>query len=152
MIGRDGALPWRLPRDMGRFQRLTTGHAVVMGRRTWETLAEPLSGRRNIVLTRNPTYRAAGADVADELAAALALVGDGDEVFIAGGEAVYRLALEHADRIYLTVVHAVVEGDTRFPVFDIESWRLVDDLRFQSDERHSFSFSFRLYERRRRVH
>ena len=141
VIGSAGGLPWRLPLDMRHFKATTTGHPVVMGRKTFETLPGPLPNRRNIVVTRAPSYRADGADVVHGLDEALALVADDAEVFIAGGGEIYRVALARADRLYLTVVHASVPGDTYFPAFDEHAWRLV------SDERHPHAFSFRLYER-----
>jgi dihydrofolate reductase len=148
VIGRADALPWHLPRDMRRFKRLTTGHAVIMGRRTFETLPAPLPDRRNVVLTRDPSYRRSGIEVVHTLDAALALVAGAQEVFVAGGAEVYRGALPVADRIHLTVVHATVDGDTFFPEITMEAWRLVEDLRFETDERHAFACSFRRYERR----
>jgi dihydrofolate reductase len=148
VIGRDGGLPWRLPADMRRFKHLTMGHPIVMGRRTYDTLPGPLSGRRNVIVTRSPAYHPAGIEVVHSFDAALDHLEARDEVFIAGGEQIYRLALPQADRIYLTLVHAVIEGDTRFPPFAIDTWRLVEDLRFAADERHGYDFSFRRYERR----
>jgi len=148
VIGRGDALPWRLPSDMQRFKRLTMGHAVVMGRATYETLDGPLPGRRNIVISRSSERRYEGAEVVAALEEALHLAGDDDEVFIAGGAEIYRLALPRADRLYLTVVHADVAGDTYFPPFDESEWRLQADERHESDARHAHAFSFRLYERR----
>jgi len=148
VIGAKGSLPWHLPRDMRHFKTLTTGHSVVMGRKTFETLNVPLPNRRNVVITTDPAYAADGADVANTLEAALAAVGDDDEVFVAGGGEIYRLALPRADRIYLTVVHGRFDGDTWFPEFSMERWRLVEDLRYEPDERHARAHSFRLYGRR----
>jgi len=148
VIGRDGALPWRLPRDMRRFKGLTTGHTVVMGRKTFETLPGPLPNRRNVVLSRDAGYGRPGIEVAPDLESALRAAGPGSEVFVAGGGDVYRAALPLADRIHLTVVHASVEGDTTFPEFAMEAWRLVEDVRFEPDERHALGHSFRRYERR----
>ena len=148
VIGHAGSLPWHLPRDMHRFKSLTTGHPVVMGRKTFETLPAPLPNRQNIIVTGNRTYQASGADVAHSLEAALSLVGGDGEIFVAGGGELYRLALPIADRIYLTVVHATFEGDAWFPEFPMDQWRLVEDIRYDSDERHAFPFSFRLYVRR----
>jgi dihydrofolate reductase len=148
VIGALGSLPWHLPRDMRHFKTLTTGHPVVMGRKTFETLNVPLPNRHNVVITKDPTYVANGADVVDSLEAALAAVGGDDEVFIAGGGEIYRLALPRADRIYLTVVHGRFEGDTSFPVLSMEHWQLVEDVRYEPDERHRWAHSLRLYRRR----
>jgi dihydrofolate reductase len=148
VIGSGNALPWRLPRDMKRFKHLTMGHTVVMGRTTYETLDGPLPGRRNVVLSRDPSRSYEGADVVTTLDEALSLAGDDDEVFVAGGAEIYRLALPRADRIYLTVVHAEVAGDTIFPPFDESEWDLQADERCDRDEHHAHAFSFRIYERR----
>jgi dihydrofolate reductase len=147
-IGLDGALPWRLPRDMRHFKELTTGHTVIMGRKTYDTLPRPLPNRRNIVITRDRSYQATGADVFHNLSNALLAASEDGEVFVAGGAQVYALALPSADRIHLTVVHAVLQGDTFFPEFAMSDWRLQEDIRYDSDEKHLHSYSFRLYERR----
>ncbi len=148
VIGRADTLPWRLPQDMKRFKRLTMGHTVVMGRKTYETLDGPLPGRRNVVLSRDPDRRYDGADVVATLDQALRLAGDDDEVFIAGGAELYRLAIDRADRIYLTVVHAEPDGDAFFPPFDESDWVLQADEPHEADERHGHAFSFRVYRRR----
>jgi dihydrofolate reductase len=115
VIGRDGTIPWDIPADRSRFRELTLGHPVIMGRRTFETIGRPLPGRTNIILTRQPGYRPAGCLVAPTLQEALAACAGADEVFVCGGEEVYRLALPLADRIYLTIVHREYAGDTFFP-------------------------------------
>jgi dihydrofolate reductase len=145
VIGAKGSLPWHLPRDMRHFKTLTTGHPVVMGRKTFETLNVPLPNRHNVVITTDPSYVADGADVAASLEAALATVGDDEDIFVAGGGEIYRLALPRADRIYLTVVHHHFQGDTWFPEFSMEHWQLIEDFRYEPDERHAWAHSFRLY-------
>jgi dihydrofolate reductase len=115
VIGADGRIPWRVPEDLAHFSALTTGSTVVMGRATWESLParfRPLPGRRNLVLSRDPGYVAEGAEVVPDLAGALASAGD---VWVVGGSAVYRAAMEHADVLVVTEVDLVVEGDTRAP-------------------------------------
>lgn len=121
VIGRDGALPWRLPADLKRFKALTMGTPMIMGRKTFESLPGLLPGRRHIVLTRSPEWRADGAEVAHSADAALALAGE-SRVSIVGGAEVYRLMLPHTTRIELTEVHAEVKGDARVPPFGPE-WR-----------------------------
>lgn len=148
VIGRDGALPWRLPRDMRRFKDLTTGHPVIMGRRTYDTLPRPLPNRRNLIITRDTSYEAPGAEVFHRLDDALAASSADEEVFVAGGQEVYQLAFPRADRVYLTVVHTILDGDTFFPPFDMDDWHLDEDIRFQADDTHLFPCSFRLYTRR----
>ncbi len=148
VIGVGGRLPWHLPDDMRRFKDLTIGHPVIMGRKTFETLARPLPQRRNIVITSNPAYRADGVEVVHSLEEALALAGIEGEIFVAGGGQIYRLALPHASRIYLTVVHATYDGDAFFPDIPSGDWLLVNDRRFPTDERHAVPYSFREYRRR----
>jgi dihydrofolate reductase len=146
-IGRAGGLPWHLPDDLRWFKQLTMGHAVVIGRRTYESVGRPLPGRRWIVLSRDPGFRPFGAETAPDLGAALTRAGAG-EIFVAGGAAVYRVALPLADRLYLTVVHTDVAGDTRFPPVDFDDWTLVEERSHPADERHAHAFTFRTYERR----
>jgi dihydrofolate reductase len=150
VIGREGGLPWHLPADLKRFKRLTEGHHVVMGRRTWETLDGPLPVRTNVVVTRQREFRADGAIVMHSLEGALQEAGNAgdEEVFIAGGADIYAAALPLVDRLYLTIVHAEVEGDTFFPECDLAAWRLVEEERHEIDDRHAHAFSFRTYERR----
>ena len=150
VIGRGGGLPWHLPDDMKHFQQLTTGHTVIMGRKTFESMDGPLPDRRNIVITRQSDYAPSGAEVAHSLDEALRLAGDGD-CFVSGGEEIYQLALPVADRLYLTVVHAEVDGDVRFPQFDTESWRMASESHRPADDRHAHAFTFQLYERARRA-
>jgi dihydrofolate reductase len=122
IIGRDGALPWRLPEDLKFFRAVTTGHPVVMGRKTWESLGRPLPGRRNIVLSR--TLPAAdGAEVVRSVEALDALGMEGD-VFVIGGAEIYRLLLPRCAAVYLTVLTAEAEGDTAFPSFEQEFPRM----------------------------
>lgn len=147
VIGRGNTLPWRLPADMKRFKAQTMGHAVIMGRKTFDTMGKPLTGRRNIVITRDRLWSRPGVDVAHDLAGAIALAGAEDLVFVAGGAEIYELALPRANRIDLTVVHAQVEGDARFPEFSPSEWSLVTEERHAADERHAFPFTFRRYDR-----
>jgi len=147
IIGRDGALPWHLPTDLARFKSITTGHTVIMGRKTFESVGQPLPNRRTIVITRNNDYQCAGVLIAHSLDEALNHAAREDEIFILGGEAVYRIALPRADRLYLTIIHATIEGDTHFPPFDPDQWELVEDERHEPDDRHAYAFSFRRYER-----
>jgi dihydrofolate reductase len=145
VIGRKGGLPWNLPADQAFFKRVTIGHAVIMGRRTYESIRRPLPKRTNIVVTRNPDFEAPGAVVVDSLDTALEIAADDDEVFVAGGAELYREALPRADRLYLTLVHACVEGDAFFPEIDFSRWRLLDDVRHEVDDRHAHAFSIRTY-------
>ncbi|MBT0995767.1 dihydrofolate reductase [Cellulomonas sp. DKR-3] len=132
VIGRDNAMPWHVPEDLARFKQLTSGHPVVMGRATWESLPErsrPLPGRTNVVLSRTPGLELAGALVVPDLPTALAAAAaapGGDEVWVMGGGAVYAQALEVADRAEVTVIDLDVAGDTYAPHLPPDRWRLVD--------------------------
>jgi dihydrofolate reductase len=141
VIGVDGGLPWHIPEDMARFKRLTMGHALVMGRATFESIGRPLPGRTNIVLTRRPGWSSDGVQVAGSLEEALAIADSLRlDAFVAGGAEVYRQALLVADRMELTEVDATPVGDTWFPTVDWSQW--VETFR----EPHP-GFSFVTYER-----
>jgi len=144
-IGLDQGLPWYLPADLKRFKALTTGHTLIMGRKTFETLRGPLPWRTTIVVTRQPNYDPPGVIVARSIDEALAKAG-GDEVFIAGGEDVFRQTLDRADRLYLTLIDRDYPGDTFFPEFDESAWRLAEREDFPAEEQHP-AFSFLVYER-----
>ena len=148
VIGRDNRLPWHLPDDLKRFKRLTTGHTVVMGRKTYEAIGKPLPDRRSIVVTTRPmSDRTESVVAAGSLDEALELVRGEAEVFVAGGEAIYRLTLPKADRLYLTLVHAAIPGDAHFPPLDLTPWKLIEDERHEANHRHAYAFSFRTYDR-----
>ncbi len=135
VIGQAGALPWSLPEDMDWFRRITMGKAMIMGRRTWDGIGRPLPGRASVVLTRDSSWRAAGAIPAtsldDAVRLSLGLMPMADEITVIGGAQIYALALPLAQRFYLSEVHADARGDTVFPPFDrsewAESWRQSGD-------------------------
>jgi dihydrofolate reductase len=147
VIGRGGTLPWHLPDDQKFFRRLTLDHTVIMGRKTFEEIRRPLANRRNVVISRNPAFRPAGVTVVPSLKEALALGATEREVFVIGGGEIYREALPLADRLYLTVVHAEVEGDTTFPAFEGEEWALESEEFHPADQRHAWPFTIRVYHR-----
>ena len=154
VIGRAGGLPWHLPADLRRFKRLTLGHHLVLGRSTWETLDGPLPERTVVVVSRRPGYRADGAHVVTTVVQALALAHDaGDpEPFIAGGAQIYREALTQGlvDRMYLTRIHRAYEGDTRFPDWEEEAWRVVArEAHAAEGDADRPAFEFLVLERRR---
>jgi dihydrofolate reductase len=128
VIGRGNALPWHVPEDLKHFRQVTTGHAILMGRRTHESIGRPLPGRRNIVVSRQPDLRIEGCEVAPSLEAAIGLARQGgDEMpMVIGGAAVYRDALPHATRLYLTEIDRDVEGDVFFPSFDRDAFDEVE--------------------------
>lgn len=142
VIGRDNALIWHLPADLKHFKALTTGHAVVMGRKTFESIGKALPHRRNIVVSRNPLFTAEGCEVAASVEEALALVEGEDEVFVIGGGRLYNELWSRADRLYLTRVHTETEGDTFIPAVDEREWELVGREDFKADEKNEFDYSF----------
>jgi len=152
VIGVRGALPWNLPDDMARFRRLTTGHAVIMGRSTFASLKKPLAGRRNIVLSRDASLRIEGCLVvhspeeAREAAAGDRAAGE-NEVFIIGGAAVYELFLPEANRLYMTWIDVDVTGDARFPAVDWSAWRIVREAAGPAESADEFPHRFVDYER-----
>jgi len=148
VIGRNGALPWHLPDDLRQFKRLTLGKPVIMGRRTWESIGRPLPQRRNIVLTRDPGFRAGGCEVAHSVSEALALVAGAEEAMVIGGAQVYAAFLPFAARIWLTRVQAEVDGDTHFPAPDPDAWCLVSSEAHAADDRHGYAFELLRYDRR----
>ena len=126
VIGKAGGLPWNIPEDLKHFKKVTMGHAVVMGRVTYESMGKPLPGRRNIVITRDPSRRYEGAEVVTSLEDALRLAYQKDpEPIVLGGAEIFALALPIATKMIVTYVHRDVEGDTRFPEFDLAEWREV---------------------------
>lgn len=141
VIGIDGRLPWNIPEDLARFKRITMGHALVMGRATFESIGRPLPGRTNIVMTRDEAWSHEGVEVAGSLDAALEIARTrGQDAFVAGGSEVYQAALGTADALELTEVDAAPEGDTSFPSVDWSKWRET------AREPHE-GFSFVTYER-----
>lgn len=146
-IGLAGELPWRLPADLARFRRITLGHAVVMGRRTHESIGRALPGRMNIVLTRHAGYRAPGCRVARSLEHAVALAPEGGEVMVIGGVALFAEALPRARRLYLTWVHAAFAADTFFPEFDESAWIERARELHQADARNPHAYTFVVLER-----
>jgi dihydrofolate reductase len=147
VIGRQGELPWRLSDDLKHFKALTMGKPIIMGRKTWESIGRPLPGRQNIVVTRQRGFGADGCDVVASLEDAVTAAGDADEIVVIGGSQIYALALPLAQRLYLTRVHADVEGDASFPAVDATRWCLVADEHHEADDRNEHDFSFRVYDR-----
>jgi len=144
-IGRAGSLPWRLPADLRRFKRLTMGHHLLLGRRTWESIGRPLPGRTLVVISRQQRLEVPdGVRVARSVHEALevARAAGEQETFVGGGALIYRETLALADRLYLTLVHADVEGDTFFPEVDLRAWKEVsrDDREADAENRHALSF------------
>jgi dihydrofolate reductase len=142
VIGRGNRLPWRLPEDLARFRSLTMGHVLLMGRRTHESIGRPLPGRRNLVLTRDPAWRAPGCEPVASPQVALAIPDPGQLLFVIGGAEVYRACWHLVRRVELTEVHAEVEGDVRLEGFERGDWRETFREERAADARHAHPFSF----------
>lgn len=155
VIGRDGKMPWHLPAELKYFRERTIGKPVIMGRKTFQSIGKPLPGRDNIVITRDATFSAAGvvsvgsieAAVAEAQAAAAA--SGATEIMVIGGADIYRQSLPLADRVYLTLIAALPEGDATFPALDEREWRLVQEKSIQQGDAATFDASARVYERQR---
>ncbi|MBQ7827172.1 MAG: dihydrofolate reductase [Clostridia bacterium] len=149
VIGRDNGLVWHLSSDLKHFKALTTGHTILMGRRTFESVGRALPYRRNVVITRDATYVAEGCEVVHSVEEALRLTSGEEEVFVTGGGMIYKELWGRADRVYLTVVHTTVAGDTVIPPVLPEDWEEVSRADFPADEKNEYAYSFINYERKR---
>ncbi|HIJ91170.1 MAG: dihydrofolate reductase [Desulfobulbaceae bacterium] len=138
VIGKGNAIPWNIPGEQQRFKAMTMGHTLIMGRKTYESIGRPLPGRKTVIITRNPTYQAAGCLVAENLHAAIALCAEAEKIFIAGGGQIYREALPLADEIHLTVLDREVEGDILFPEFDPKQFSKSSQERVEGPEPYTF--------------
>lgn len=148
-LGKDNTLVWHLPDDFRRFKQLTSGHHIIMGRKTFESLPGLLPGRTHIVISRNPGFHAKGCLTAQSLEHALNLITRDEQPFIIGGAEIYRLSMPVAERIELTRVHSDFDADAFFPEIDPKSWVLTKEEFHPADDRHAFGFTFQTYERRR---
>ena len=142
VIGRDNDLPWRLPEDLKRFKALTMGKPMVMGRKTFESIGRPLPGRTTIVVSRQAGLQIPGCVVADSIDAAIRAADGAPEIMLVGGAQLYSEALPRVTRIYLTRIHADVEGDTLFPLLDPAEWRETSVGNHAADERHAYAFTY----------
>jgi dihydrofolate reductase len=147
VIGRNNTLPWHLPADLKRFKALTMGHPVVMGRKTHESIGQPLPGRRNLVITRNRAYRAPGCEVVHSLDAAIASCRGAQEIFVIGGAELYRESLPRAQRLEFTEIRAEIEGDAIFPEFCMSEWRETGREIHRDEAGIPFRYDFARYER-----
>ena len=147
VIGSNNDLPWRLPEDWKRFKSLTMGHHLIMGRKTFESIGQPLPGRTTVVITRQTGYAPEGVLVAHSVEQALQMAAGDDEVFVAGGAQIYQQMLPRADRMYLTSIDAEFEGDTYFPEFEESDWELISEEGYAQDEKNPYPYTFLTYER-----
>jgi len=146
VIGMAGKMPWHLPAELAYFKRITMGHPIVMGRKTFDSIGRPLPGRRNIVVTANQAWRHEGVEVAGSIETALSMIED-SSAFVIGGATLYAAALPVAERVYLTAIDATVEGDTFFPELAPEKWREVSRERREQDEKNAYDVDFVVFER-----
>lgn len=154
VIGRNNDLPWKLPDDMKFFMETTKGHHTIMGRKNYDSIPakfKPLPNRVNIVVTRQKNFEAPGCTVVDSVEKGLQIARNSKEpeVFIIGGAEIYKLGLPHADRLYLTEIDAVIDGDTYFPQVDETRWRETSRIHHDKDDRHLYSFDFVTYDKKR---
>ncbi len=148
-IGKNNDLLWHIPGDMKYFKRVTSGHPVIMGKRTYDSLPRrPLPNRRNIVITDLPGETIDGCEMAYSIEDAVALCNPGEENFIIGGASVYRQFLPVTDRLYLTRVHKSFEGDVFFPELDFSAWQLISREDHGPDEQNDFTYSYEIYDRK----
>jgi dihydrofolate reductase len=147
LIGRDNDLPWRLSADLKYFRKVTMGKPLIMGRHTHESIGRPLPGRRNIIVSKQLDYRAEGCEVVHSVEEALAACENEEEVMIMGGASLYAQCLPLCDRLYLTRVHARLDGDTWFPEWEQEAWRVLSREDHRADDQNEFDYSFIVLER-----
>jgi dihydrofolate reductase len=140
VIGAGNAIPWHLPEELKRFKRITLGHHIIMGRKTWDSIGRPLPGRTTVIVTRQRGTSVPEAKIAHSLDEAIAACGDDSEIFVIGGAELYAQALARAGRLYLTTVDAEIAGDTTMPDFNLAEWREVSSESFPVDEKHRHAF------------
>lgn len=147
-LGKDNDLVWHLPDDFRRFKKLTSGHHIIMGRKTFESFPQPLPDRTHVVITRRENYKKGGIVVVHSMERAIELTGEDPQPFIIGGGEIYQMGIDLADKIELTRVHGTFEADTFFPKIDENQWELVSEEYHPKDEKHNYAFTYLTYERR----
>jgi len=147
VIGFQNKLPWHLPADLRHFKKITIGHPIIMGRKTYESIGRALPDRCNVVITRDATFQAQGCIIVNSIEMALSAVSYSEEVFIMGGAMLYQQLLPEVQRIYLTEIHHTFEGDAFFPEIDKTAWHEVERIDYPADEENRYSYSFVILER-----
>jgi dihydrofolate reductase len=147
-LGKDNELVWHLPNDFKRFKALTTGHHIIMGRKTFESFPKPLPNRTHIIITRQKEYQAEGCIIVDSIDKALAICPEGENAFIIGGGEIYQLGLPFTDKIEITRVHHTFEGDAHFPEIDEDEWQIVVSEFNEKDEKHHYAYSYQTFIRK----
>ena len=148
VIGVDGDLPWRLSSDLIRFKKLTMGHHIIMGRKTFDSIGRLLPGRTTVIVTRQTDFEFEGAKTVHSIEEAIAVCEQDDCPFITGGAEIYRLALPMVNELHLTKVHKEIDGDTFLPEIDWDQWELVSSERHEQDKKNKVDYSFEIYHRR----
>jgi len=147
VIGAKNQLPWHLPADLAHFKTITTGHPILMGRKTYESIGKPLPNRTNIILTRDPNYQVDGCLVVSSVDEAIAQTPADTEIFIIGGAEIYQQFLSHIQRLYLTIVHQEFDGDVFFPKMNMDEWKEISREAHTADERNVYAYSFLILEK-----
>ncbi|MBK5192673.1 MAG: dihydrofolate reductase [Flavobacteriaceae bacterium] len=147
-LGKDNQLVWHLPDDFKRFKKLTSGHHIIMGRKTFDSFPKPLLNRTHVVITRQDNLRKEGILVVNSLERAIELSADDPQPFVIGGGEIYKMAMKLADKIELTRVHGTFEADTFFPEIDENQWKLISEEFHEKDEKHDYAFTYLTYERK----
>lgn len=147
-LGKENQLLWHLPDDFKRFKSLTSGHYIIMGRKTFESFPKPLPNRTHVIISRQANYQPEGCMVVNSLEQALEACPKTEEVFIIGGGEIYKQSIAVADKLDLTKVHASFEADTHFPEVDLSEWQLVFEEHHPKDERHDYAFTFQTFSRK----
>lgn len=149
LIGKQGKIPWDLPADLKYFKKTTMGAAVIMGRKTFESIGFPLPGRRNIILTRNKDYEAEGCELVHSKEEVLAeFSGTDEEAFIIGGAEIYKQFLPYSDKLYLTIIEHEFTGDTYFPEIDWQKWKKISEKKGTTDSNNSYPYAYHVYQRK----
>ena len=147
VIGKDNTLPWRLPAELQYVKRTTIGHPIILGRKNYESIGRPLPGRRNIILTRDLAFQAEGCEIAHSVEEVYKLCEKEEEIFIFGGEQIYKLFLDDVEKLYVTVIHHEFEGDTFFPEIDWSKWKEIFVEQGITDEKNPYEYYYHVYER-----
>lgn len=147
VIGKDNQLPWRLPRELQYVKKTTMGHPIILGRKNYESIGRPLPGRRNIILTRDEKFSAEGCEIAHSVEEVYKLCENEEEIFIFGGEQIYKLFLEDTDKLYVTVIHHEFEGDTFFPEIDWTKWKEIFVEQGITDEKNPYEYYYHVFDR-----
>ena len=147
-LGKNNDLVWHLPDDFKRFKKLTSGHHIIMGRKTFDSFPQPLPNRTHVVITRQENFKKPGIIVVHSLERAIELTKDDPQPFVIGGGEIYKMAMDVADKIELTRVHGEFEADTFFPEIDKSQWKLISEEFHEKDEKHQYAFTYLTYERK----